>query len=180
MSRVIETATPITIVLTQFEVGMAANVGFRRQLIASMTGAKPRFREQHPGQLWYSHIAGACAELAVAKHLGAYWDGSINVSTREDIPGWSCDVRFSPRVPKVKPTDTLRIVAVKGSPDDITKYTILGWLHADEAKQDEWRSDNDPPCFFPPENAWRNIATLERDTMASQALRNKGIGEKLP
>lgn len=153
------------VALNRHEFQMAAAVGLARQISATLSGASPAFPEQYPGQLWFGHIGGACAELAVAKVLGAYWDGSVDVGSREDITGWGVDVRFSPTRPKVRPRDLLRIVAVTtvkdGNRIDFTKYRILGWLPADSAKRDEWASDSAPLCYFPPEDEWHHITTLE-------------------
>lgn len=162
MIQIQEEPNAVTVKLESFEVAVAAQVGFRRALFADLRGSKPAFPEKYPGQLWYGHIAGACAEFAVAKHLGAFWDGSVDVSDREDIPGWDVDVRFSPSFPKVKPRDTLRIVAVTGKATQIDTYTIIGWLDASEAKREEWASPDAPKCYFPPSHAWRDINTLRK------------------
>jgi hypothetical protein len=153
--------TQITIRLQRHEVQSAALVGFRRQLLASLRNDTPSFPERYPGQLWYNHIAGACAECAVARHLGVYWDMSVDTFNTTDLPGWNCEIRFSPAgKPKVKPRDTRRIIAVTGEPGNISAYTILGWLPAKEAMRPEWESTDLPTCWFPPPDAWRDISTI--------------------
>jgi hypothetical protein len=153
--------TAVTIILKQHEVQAAALVGFRRQLNASIRNDTPSFPERYPGQLWYNHIAGACAECAVAKYLRTFWDMSVDTFNTTDLPGWDCEIRFSPTgKPKVKPRDTRNIIAVVGDAARISHYEIWGWLPASEAKQDEWASNNDPPCWFPPKEAWNDIATI--------------------
>jgi len=153
------------VTLEPYEHWLGVQVGARRQMAAERRGTPPAFPEQYSGQLYGNHILGACAEIAVAKHLGAYWDGSVDVGARADIPSWNVDVRFSPTRPKIRPKDTSRIVAVM--PAKLTKqsnafqFEIVGWHNPSEARQrDEWRSDTEPLCWFPSE--WRDIATLER------------------
>ncbi len=149
--------------LTAYEAMMAGGAGFRRQFNALMRKDRPRFGEQYPGQLWYNHIAGACAEMAVAKALGAFWGGGVDTFDREDIEDTGFEVRFSPAgKPKVTPRDTRIIVGVVGSSPSITTFRILGWLRAEDAKREQWQSDSMPLCYFPPANAWQPIAQLRR------------------
>jgi hypothetical protein len=151
--------------LAAYEQMMAVQVGTRRQLVAEQRRSKPRFDAQYVGQLYINHIMGACAEVAVAKYLGAYWDGSVDVGARADIPSWNVDVRFSPTRPKVKENDTCRIVGVLPlipPPNcNACEFVIVGWHNPDEVRErKDWFHAGDPPCWFPKE--WRDIATLER------------------
>lgn len=175
---------PLTITLASHEVQAAAFVGFRRQLRASLRKDRPSFAAQYHGQLWYNHIAGACAECAVAKALATYWDSSVDTFDTSDLPGWDCEIRFSPsNRPKVKPRDTRRIIAVTGTQEDIYTYTIHGWLPAHEAKRIEWESTSLPQCWFPPLDAWRDIDTLQPvpvDNTATQSTARQGKGASAP
>jgi len=149
--------------LTQYEAMMAGGVGFRRQFQAMIRKDQPRFGEQYPGQLWYNHIAGACAEMAVAKAMGLYWGGGVDTFNSEDLEGTGCEVRFSPSGrPKVMPRDTRIVIAVVGLSPSITTFSILGWLRAEQAKREQWKSDSLPLCYFPPVNAWHPINELRR------------------
>ena len=157
----------MNIELTQYEAMMAGGVGFRRQFLAMIRKDRPRFGEQYPGQLWYNHIAGACAEMAVAKAMGLYWGGGVDTFNSEDLEGTGFEVRFSPSGrPKVMPRDTRIVIAVVGLSPSITTFSILGWLHAEQAKREQWKSDSLPLCYFPPVNAWQPIDELRRMIVA--------------
>lgn len=161
-----------TVRLEAHEVTAAGLVGFRRQLRASLRSDRPSFPEQYPGQLWYNHIAGACAECAVAKLLGVYWDASVDTFNTSDLPGMNCEIRFSPSgMPKVKPRDLRNIIAVVGNPNDIDRYEVVGWLPAHEARKPEWESSRSPTCWFPPLNCWRDITTVPRGGGGVAAVR---------
>ena len=149
--------------LEAHEVTAAGLVGFRRQLRASLRSDRPSFPERYPGQLWYNHIAGACAECAVAKLLGVYWDASVDTFNTTDLPGLNCEIRFSPSGrPKVKPRDERHIIAVVGDPSEIDRYEVVGWLPAKDAKKAAWESADLPVCWFPPLDCWRDIKSLPR------------------
>lgn len=149
--------------LQWYEAMSAGSVGFRRQFHALSRADRPAFAERYPGQLWYNHIAGACAEMAVAKALGIYWGAGVDTFDSSDMQGTDYEVRFSPTgKPKIRPRDTRIVIGVVGSAPSITKFRILGWMRADDGKRDEWRSEDAPICYFPPANAWQPISLLMR------------------
>jgi hypothetical protein len=148
--------------LSWYESRMAAEVGFFRQLKALTRNDAPAFPERYPGQLWYNHIAGACAELAVAKYLGVYWGGGVDTFNVSDMEGHDFEIRFSPvGKPKVRPRDTRPVIAVTGNAPQVTRFEIVGWISPAEARRDEWQSKDEPICWFPPRTAWHSIDTLE-------------------
>jgi hypothetical protein len=156
----------VNVVLEPYEAMCAGAVGFRRQFNAMLRRDRPRFPEAYPGQLWYNHISGACAEMAVAKALGLYWGGGVDTFNTEDLENTGFEVRYSPAgKPKVLPRDTRIIVAVVGDSPSITHFTILGWLRAADAKREQWRSHGEPTCFFPPRNAWQPLEQLRQMQM---------------
>jgi len=71
------------ITLTWYEIYMAAHVGVARRL-ASLE-RKETNKVQNKDFGWHSDIEGACGELAVAKFLGIFWDGSINTFKAPDV-----------------------------------------------------------------------------------------------
>jgi hypothetical protein len=158
--------------LTAYEAMMAGEVGFRRQVKAMMRNSAPRFPEQYAGQLWYNHIAGACAELAVAKVLGLFWGGGVDTFDREDIEDTGYEVRFSPvGKPKVMPRDSRIVIGVIGNAPSIIEFTIIGWLQAEDAKREEWKSPTEPVCYFPPKTTWHPIEQLRTELAQRGHLR---------
>lgn len=86
---------PVMITLTASEARMAALIGVERQLAALSNGNRDRPGVK-PAVRWGNHIEGAAAELAFAKVMGWYWDGSVNVfHTRTDVR--NVEVRGRPR-----------------------------------------------------------------------------------
>lgn len=66
------------VVLTVAEARMAALVGVERRLSALLNGGRDRPGVK-PTSVWTIDIEGAAAELAFAKRMGWYWDGSVGV-----------------------------------------------------------------------------------------------------
>lgn len=150
----------MNIVLSASEIMLAANVGMRRNAAAIIEQRRARFAERYPGELWAFHIEAACAELAVARTLNAFWNGSINTFHAPDLPG-KIEVRWS-KLPsaKVRPDDNgVVVVSVTGQ---CPRYVIAGWCNSDDVKRDEWKSKTEPLCYFVPHNALRSIEELKR------------------
>jgi len=167
--------------LEWYEAVTAAEVGIRRELNARRKGSPDSVYKDDTAS-WGTHAEAAGAEMAVAKALGLYWDGSVNVGRREDIPGTSLDVRWNQHPGrtscKVKPRDTGIILAVRGNSPD---YELLGWIRADEAKRAEWlappRLDYPPIWLVPQSSLSQDFGDLARQlrNLASQA--ELGLGQ---
>ena len=170
--------TPVK--LRPYEVRMAAAVGFSRQMAALADGRKPAFAEEWPGQLMYNHIAAACAECAVCRYLGIYWGGGVDTFKASDADGGRIEIRYSPTItsgsfkrsprPKVRPSDTMPVIAVTSVSPSLSDMTIIGWIEAEDAKRPQWasRPDSDrPPCYFPPMDAWRDIDEFQRERVGT-------------
>jgi hypothetical protein len=69
---------PDLIVLTVAEARIAALVGVERQIGSLRNGNRDRPGVK-PASVWTIHIEGAAAELAFARRMGWYWDGSVGV-----------------------------------------------------------------------------------------------------
>lgn len=151
---------PIT--LTWHEVAMASEIGRLRQLAA----LKAKRVDQHgfTGDGWSEHIEGACGELAVAKALGRYWDGSINTFTGDDLPGLQVRTRSSHHYDLlVRPQDkdmTIWVHVTGRCPN----YVVHGWLTSHDAKQPVYLKSygNRPPAYFVPATALRPLSELSR------------------
>lgn len=68
---------PIVVTLSWYELIQAATVGVRRQVDALRRARPEVYGAPHRGE-WDAHILGATAEMAVAKHLGVYWEGVVD------------------------------------------------------------------------------------------------------
>ena len=60
--------------LSLAEMQIAAQVGIQRQIQNLKNGAVPAYGAGNKND-WQLHIEGALGEMALAKHLGIYWDG---------------------------------------------------------------------------------------------------------
>ena len=69
--------------LTNYEIFLAAMVGVRRKIASSDYSKASTFID--PQVWWGSDIESACAEMAVAKALKIYWDGSVNTYSAPDV-----------------------------------------------------------------------------------------------
>lgn len=150
----------MTVVLSTSEIMMAANVGMRRNASAIIEARRVRFPERYPGELWAFHIESACAEIAVARALGLFWNGSINTFHQPDLPG-KLEVRWS-KLPsaKVRPDDNqVVVVSVTGQ---CPRYEIAGWCYSEFAKREEWKSRTEPICYFVPHEKLSPIEELKQ------------------
>lgn len=154
--------------LNPHEVDMAAAVGMRRNLSAMKAGKTP----QHgcpPDDLWRVHIEGACGELAVAKFLGRYWDGSVD--TFRAIPDLvDAEIRTRSRhhydliVRKDDNPNQVFILVTGRTPG----FWVRGWIRGTEARRDEWWQDHGGRggAWFVPADALRSdwpVSTNQRN-----------------
>jgi hypothetical protein len=113
-----------------------------------------------PRDLFDVGVKAAGAEIAVAKALNLYWDGSVDTfKTKADV-GNRTEVRMtSMRTPKliVRPKDMPErdyvLVQDCWEVGSQPQYKILGWLPGFEAKQDKYLTDNGngrPPAYMIP------------------------------
>ncbi|HWP39514.1 hypothetical protein [Fontivita pretiosa] len=129
---------PVT--LQPYEIQMAAAVGVRRQIEALARGLPDHHGARHDSG-WQYHIEGACGELALAKFLNLYWDGSVNTFRRPDL-GSCIQVRTRTRHDYdliIRDGDDLRhlFVLVTGS---CPHYAIRGYLPGQSVLgRSDWR-----------------------------------------
>lgn len=142
-----------TVTLDWHEYAMGAEIGKLRQLASIRRGSQHKYGMTADG--WTEHIEGACAELAVAKALGIYWDGSVDTfKGRPDLPG-AVEVRRRSRddwdliVRPDDPDDAWFVLVVGSCP----VYRIVGMMLGRQAKQDCWRQEygGRPAAFFVPQ-----------------------------
>ena len=141
------------VTLTPYEYAMASEVGRMRMLSAIRRGSAHKYGMTAQG--WTEHIEGAAAELAVAKHLGMYWGGSVDTFKNEADLGESIEVRWRSKREWdliVRPDDhdeSLFVLVVGSCP----VYTVVGAILGSEAKQEVWmqRHGGRPAAFFVPQ-----------------------------
>jgi hypothetical protein len=150
-----------TVKLTWYEAAMASNIGLLRQLSSIKTGRV----DQHGfnGIGWDVHIEGACGELAVAKLLSCYWDGSVDTFKTPDISG-NLQVRtrsnhtFDLLVrPNDNPLDIYCLVTGK-----CPEFRVHGWIQGLHAQKPEWKKNHGgrPPAWFVPQTALNPMSNL--------------------
>lgn len=139
--------------LTKMEALIAMEVGGMRHFSSVFNGRQ----DQHGASgAWDLHIEGAMGELCVAKVLGIYWDGAIDVFKRADI-GSDIQVRTRSRHDYeliVRDNDSTddRYVLVTGK---CPHYIVRGYIFGLDAHVEEWRKEHGgrEPAFFVPQSA---------------------------
>ena len=115
-----------------------------------------------PKDFFDTDVKAAGAEMAVAKALGMYWDGSVGRFKKEADIGKDIEVRMtSMRIPRliVRPNDSKNpdrkfvLVHDRCSVGRKFCYDIMGWIHCKDAMNDNFLTDNGngrPPAWFVP------------------------------
>jgi hypothetical protein len=126
------------ITLADHELRMAATVGLHRQLSALARGLEDKHGAD-PEEGWGYHIEGSCGELAVAKSVGRYWDGSVDTFRR--IPDLGhVEIRTRSKhcyeliVRKDDDPEKIFIHVTGRAPH----FWIRGWMKGADAQRDEW------------------------------------------
>jgi hypothetical protein len=132
------------------------------------------------GDGWGAHIDGACAEMAVAKHLGLYWTGAPNVYRKAPDVG-PYQVRGRPLVThNPKPTDNRMIIRPRDKPleepyqiwiavaTECPHYHLMGWIYGKYAVQDQWLEGYGPKpkAWFIPYEELNRMAKLPSPAQA--------------
>ena len=71
------------VILTPYEIFLAANVGLRRAISKMQSKENNYINNKSYG--WHTDIEGACAEMAFAKYKNWYWDGSVGTYRKPDV-----------------------------------------------------------------------------------------------
>jgi hypothetical protein len=141
------------VMLTWSEAAMASEIGRMRQLSAIKSGRKDSYGFEGGG--WQVHIEGACGELSVAKHLGVYWDGSVDTFRRPDVGKFEVKTRSKHEYDLIvrpdSPDDWAFILVTGKCPS----YIVRGWILAVDAKKEEYLQGygGRPPAYFIPHYA---------------------------
>jgi hypothetical protein len=148
------------VTLTWHEAIMAAHIGVMRQVAAIKAGKKDR--HGYDGEGWNEHCEGACGEVAIAKMLGVFWDGSVNTWSAHDLPGLQVRTRSRHDYELlVRPCDCNETpwVLVTGK---CPNYRVRGYVYGREAKRREWLQSygGRPPAYFVPHSNLRSVEEL--------------------
>lgn len=142
---------------------MASEVGRMRKLASLKNGNK--HTHGFDGIGWSEDIEGACGELAVAKFLGIYWNGSVNTFKAPDLPN-GIQVRTRSKhdydlIVRTGDPDNERFILVTGR---CPEFRIQGWLYGRDAKQDQFRQTfgGRPEAFFVPVDHLNPMDTFMR------------------
>lgn len=145
----------VAVKLTWHEMMMAGHVGMLRHVEAVMND-RPDLHGYDGQSGWQTHCEGAAGELAAAKVLGRYWDGSVNTFRRGGDVG-DVQVRTRSRhdyelIVRDRDRDDDAFVLVTGRAPE---FRVVGWIRASAAKQPDWMRThgNRPPAYFVPHAA---------------------------
>lgn len=147
--------------LTAAEVSIAAQVGCRRNIEAMVKGLKPK--HGFKGSNWDIHIEGACGEMAFAKALGLYWDGSVNTFKYGGDVG-----RFQIRT---RSESHYQLIVRNDDDDDAIfwlvtgkcpQYNVVGCIEGRKAKCLQYSATygNRPPAYFVPNEQLTSTETF--------------------
>ena len=148
----------MNIKLTENELIMAANVGVRRQ---SASLAK-NLKDKHGASIskgWQLHIEGACGELAFAKAMNWFWNGSVNTFKLPDVGNVQVRTRSEAHYELIiRKGDAGIFVLVTGTAPE---YKVHGWFNSLHVR-DEWIKDHGgrEKAFFVPQNELYPLTTL--------------------
>jgi hypothetical protein len=156
----------IEVTLSFGEMIVAGNAGVLRQVNA----LKQRLNDPdaHHRDPMESHVSGAIAENALAKHLGVYWNPTIGIKWAGEVDG---DVgRIEARSTSWgngRGHLTLHDYSFDERPYVLVLshrapvFVLAGWLFGAEGKRREFWRDNVPrPAYFVPQSELRDIAEL--------------------
>jgi hypothetical protein len=148
--------------LTGSELYLAAQIGIARQMEAMRKGL-PDKHGFDGLEGWTVHIEGAAGEMAVAKALGLFWNGSLNTfKTQADVQRLEVRTRskhyYELLIRPNDDSDALFVLVTGRAPD----FEVKGWIRGSEAKKQEWLQNHGgrPPAYFVPHDALRQLDEL--------------------
>jgi len=150
----IEPFRDVKIKLTRYDTFCAATVGAKRQA-ESLYKKLPDKHGFDGADGWTIHIEGAAGELAVAKALNLFWDGTVNTFKRGGDIGDKLQVRTRSKdyydlLIRQNDKDEDIFVLVVGQ---IPNFKVVGWMRGVDAKQEKYSQTygNRPSAYFVPQ-----------------------------
>jgi hypothetical protein len=159
----------ILVRLERYEMELASTVGRARNLSAIVKQSKDVYPSDSQSA-WGQHIDGAGAELAFAKFIGLYWDGSVDTyrSGSGDLPYTQIDVKHSRDGKwKVKERDKGELVLVRGT---MPEYVIEAYCNADDIKKYKPTYSEPTKLWLVPEDEKRRDFSSLRKTIWRRAF----------
>lgn len=150
------------VTLNWHEVATASHVGWMRQIKALQSDKHNT--HGYTGEGWSEHCEGACGEMAVAKYLERYWNGSVNTWKSDDLPGIQVRTRSQhdyQLIVRPRDDDQAAFVLVTGrSPS----YRVRGYITGADAKRPEWLQTygGRPAAYFVPTLNLNDIEDLRQ------------------
>jgi hypothetical protein len=148
--------------LTSQEIGSGVRIGGLRHYFAIAQDKKDAYG--YDGEHgWQLNIEGALGELAVAKFLNIYWDGSVNTWKANDLQGIQVRTRsknyYDLIVRDNDNDDAIYILAIGKN----GVYNVMGWINGIDAKKEEWKQTygDRPSAYFVPQSKLNDINTLK-------------------
>jgi hypothetical protein len=146
---------PVDVKLEWYELSLAAMIGARREIEALRKGSRPAHGAGEDKR-WLNHIEGAAGEMAFAKAVNRFYNGSVNTySTGGDVG--PVQVRTRSRheyelIIRSSDDDNSIFALVTGQSP---RFKVWGWIRALNAKRPEWLKDhgNREPAYFVPNHA---------------------------
>lgn len=169
----------IVVRLERYEMDLASSVGRARNLSAIVKSSKDVYPSDSQNA-WGQHIDGAGAELAFAKFIGLYWDGSVDTyrSGTGDLPFTQVDVKHSRDGKwKIKERDRGELVLVRGT---MPEYVIEAYCNADSVKKYA-PAYSDPRLWSVPEDERQRDFTSLRKRLWRRAFEaREGLNQPKP
>ena len=154
------------VTLEKYEFEIAKFVGQARNNSAMAKGSKDHFTLRKGEESEDLHIIGACGEVAVAKYLNIFWDGSVNTyKTSPDLKP-SLEVKTT-RNPEgdlyIKNHESLEqrfILVARGVKDKFAVWDIVGWFNGVDAPPYITENIDGKSCYKVPKEKLHDIKEL--------------------
>jgi hypothetical protein len=170
LARLQEDRKMIAVTLTAEDVAHAEHVGMMRLRASGNSGRNPARSQDRPitERIFHERL-GCMGEIAVARHLGITWEGTVNTfHTRPDVGPF--DVRTTNRrngclIIRDNDDPDVPVVLVYGSgTNDDPVMWLVGWMYGRDARRPEWLRDphGKRPSWFVPAAKLRPIPDTVR------------------